>query len=67
MAIRKEILEKATHDNPPKPSCYLCGKEIEPEDLMRAPVLESPGDAECPPKAPFHKKCYRQANFTEVD
>jgi len=50
-----------------KPECYVCRKPIELEDFMSAPVLESPSDAECPPKAPFHEKCYRQATFTEVD
>ena len=48
-----------------KPTCYKCGDPIEVEDYMEAPILESPKDAGCPPKAQFHWECYKKYTFDE--
>jgi len=38
-------------------TCYLCGKE---ETFRTVPVVESPKDVECPPKANICRDCYNR-------
>jgi len=43
-----------------KPACYHCGKEIEKEDFMYAPVMDNPKEQKYPLRASFHKDCYEE-------